>query len=560
MALSDIVDVRITRVSSAVTQQGFSTPLILAYHLRQLGDRVRAYTSLDEMTAEGFTPDDAAHKIASAIWSQPNPPRTVKVGRRANAFTQSIRLTPTAPVASNAVYALEIDGQTVTYTSDADATATEIAEGLADAINEDVGATPVPGLADANAIASGASALTLQTLSGASLNGVLGYRPLSPPRRLQLVLNAEADWLATTATVTGKDSAGNTITETFAIPAGGDETLLGTKLFARVTSVAIPMQDGTAGTFTLGVRAPMTATAGSGPLAGTLTLAGVAGHVHAVEVTRGSITIEDLTTNPGLAADITAVRAEDDDWYGLLLDSNSRAELLAVAAIVEPLDPRKILLGQSADDGCINPDSITDVGYLTKDLGYFRTHVSYHPGSIGKYFIAAALVGNAMAYDPGSVTWVHRELVGIPDWAPTSAERTALLGKNMGSVETVAGRKITFGGKVAGGEWIDIIHGLDWLHARTGERIFGVFVAAQDAKIGFTDKGIERIHAELRAQLTEAEGAPYNLLNPGWSTAVPRAAALTSQQRATRTLPGVTWAGTVQGAIHAVQIRGTVAA
>lgn len=548
MGLSDIVDVRITRVSSAVTQQGFSTPLILAYHTRWTSDRVRSYASLDEMVAAGFTPDDGAYRVASAVWSQPNPPGAIKIGRRANAFTQSLQLTPT--VANNTTYAVEVDGQEVSYTSDGTASVGEIVAGLVAAINA---------LADVDAIiATGASAATPQTLSGADLDGAVGYRPLSPSKRLQLVLDGHADWDATTATVTGKDAAGATITETFAIPngTGSPAVVTGTKLFARVTAVEIPAQSGAGGTFTLGVRAPMTAT----DSATFVTLAGTAGHLHAVEVTRGPLAILDATADPGLAADITAVRAEDDDWYALLLDSSSLAEVLAVAAIVEPLDPRKVLVAQSADAGVVDADSITDVAYRAKDLGYFRTLVAFHPGAVGKYFPAAALVGSALAYDPGSVTWVHRELVGIPDWAPTSAQRTALLAKNVTSMETVAGRKVTFGGKVASGEWMDIIHGLDWLHARMGERVFGVFVAAVDAKVGFTDKGINRLHTEVRAQLTEAEGAPYNLLNPGWTTSVPRAASLTSQQRASRTLPGVTWAATVQGAIHAVQIRGTVAA
>ena len=73
MALSDIVDADITRVSAAVTQQGFSTPLILAYHTRRVSDRVRSYTSPDEMTDDGYTPDDVAYKLAQILWSQPRP-------------------------------------------------------------------------------------------------------------------------------------------------------------------------------------------------------------------------------------------------------------------------------------------------------------------------------------------------------------------------------------------------------------------------------------------------------------------------------------------------------
>jgi len=548
MSLNDIVAVAITRVSSAVTQQGFSTPCILAYQTRRTSDRVHSYASLSEMTAAGYTPDDTAHKIASALWSQPNPPAAIKIGRRANAFTKSIRLTPEA--SNETAYTVECEGLEATYTSDGSASVAKICTNLTAAINA---------LADVDAILAtgGASSTSLQTLSGAILNGALGYRALSPSRRITLTLSSHADWDATTATVTGKDANGTTITDTLAIPNGGNATVTTTKLFARVTSIAIPIQSGTGGTFTVGVAAPWTATDDTTHI----TLAAPAGLIPSLEVTAGDLALEDRTGDPGIASDLTAIRAEDDDWYCALLDSNSSAEILALAAAIEPLTPKKILVAQNADSEVLNADSITDVAYLTADRDYFRTHVSFHPAiATVDSWIAAALVGNALAYSPGSVTWVNRELVGVGSWPVDSADRAGLIAKNSGSVEAVAGRKVTFGGKVGGGEWIDIIHGLDWLRARIAERVFGLIVSAADAKIGFTDKGIARVHAELRAQLTEAEGAPYNLLNSGWTTSVPKASALSSGQRASRVLPNVTFNATVQGAIHAVSIAGTVAA
>lgn len=542
MALRDIVDADITRVSSAVTQQGFSTPLILAYQTRRVSDRVHSYASLDEMAVEGYTPDDAAYKLAQSLWAQPSPPRTVKIGRRANAFTPSIQLTPTA--VNSVAYTVEIDGQSATYTSDSTALVSEIVTGLVAAINA---------LGDVDAIiATGGSTTGLQTLDGADLDGVLGYRPLSPSRRLQVVLSAHADWDVSDITVTGKDAGGATITETFAVPNGGDATVTGSKLFARVTSVEVPIQSGTGGTFTLGTRAPMAAS----DVATHITLAGVAGHAPTVRVTAGTIAIDDLTTNPGLAADLAAVRAEDDDWYALLLDSNSRAEILAAAGVVESLDPRKVLFAQTSDTGCLDPDSITDVMYLASDLDRFRTVVLYHP-TVGAG-AAAAYVGNAIAYDPGTITYKFRELVGLTSYALTSAQRAAVLAKSGNLIETVAGRSITCDGKVSGGEWIDVIHGLDWLRARMAERVFGVFVSQPAGKVPFTDKGIALLHTEVRAQLQEAQDR--DVLATGWTTSVPTAASLSSAQRQTRVLPNVTWNGRVTGAIHAITIRGTVAA
>jgi len=542
MSLRDIVSVSITRVSSAVTQQGFSTALILAYHTRWTSDRVREYASLTEMQGDAFTADDAAYKLASALWSQPNPPDRIKVGRRANAFTQTVRLTPTAT--NSTAYTIEVDGLEASYTSDSSATVAEITAGLTAA---------VAALADVDAIiATGASSASSQTLSGADLDGATGYRALSPSRRLTLTFSSHADWDATTATATGKDIDGNTITETFAIPNGGNATVAGSKLFARVTSVTIPAQSGTGGTFTMGVRAPITASDDTTHV----TLTNVAGYLAGIEVTgAGVLDIDDRTADPGLSADITAIRAEDDDWYAVLLDSNSRAEIEALAAIVEPLE--KVLLAQSADTGCTDADSITDVMYDVQDAGYFRTAVPYHP-TVGLYGEAAALAGSILGYAPGTVTAANRELVGIPSYPLTSSQRSAILAKNGTLLEVAAGRKVTVGGKVAGGEWLDVIIALDWLRARLRERVFGVLVAATDAKVPYTDEGINRVHAEVRAQLKEAEN--LGIIAAGWTTSAPKAADVSSATKATRVLSGVSFNATMAGAIHAVNITGTVAA
>jgi hypothetical protein len=100
----------------------------------------------------------------------------------------------------------------------------------------------------------GASSASSQTLSGATLNGTYGNgAELMPPRNVTLVLSSSADWDATTATVTGTDENGAALTESIAIPNGGNATVLGASAFRTVTSIVIPAQSGTGGTFTVGI-------------------------------------------------------------------------------------------------------------------------------------------------------------------------------------------------------------------------------------------------------------------------------------------------------------------
>jgi len=100
----------------------------------------------------------------------------------------------------------------------------------------------------------GASSGSLQTILAADMNGALGAgAELFPPRNVTLTLSSHADWDATTATVTGTDENGAAVTESLSIPNGGNATVTGTQMFRTITSLAIPAQSGTGGTFTFGV-------------------------------------------------------------------------------------------------------------------------------------------------------------------------------------------------------------------------------------------------------------------------------------------------------------------
>lgn len=98
----------------------------------------------------------------------------------------------------------------------------------------------------------GASSASPQTLVTTSLNGAIGQGIILPARNITLVLSSSTDWDATTAVITGENEDGEIITESLSIPNNGNATVTGTIPFAKVTSVYIPAQTGTGGTFTVG--------------------------------------------------------------------------------------------------------------------------------------------------------------------------------------------------------------------------------------------------------------------------------------------------------------------
>lgn len=110
-----------------------------------------------------------------------------------------------------------------------------------------------PDAADVDAIiATGGSTGGVQSLSGGSLDGATGGAVMRQARNLTFTFSNHADWDATTITVVGKGVDGEYLTETFAVPNGGNATVTGNALFTQVDSVSIPAQSGTGGTFTMG--------------------------------------------------------------------------------------------------------------------------------------------------------------------------------------------------------------------------------------------------------------------------------------------------------------------
>lgn len=134
MSLDQIVNIQITLGSKSVTRAGFGTPLVLGPNGDFGSDLVRTYTSLPGV-AEDFETTDDEYKWAQRLFSQEKKPRQIRIGKRAVKVAQIETLTPT--VANTTAYKVTINGEDYEFTSDADATATEIVAGLIALINAD---------------------------------------------------------------------------------------------------------------------------------------------------------------------------------------------------------------------------------------------------------------------------------------------------------------------------------------------------------------------------------------------------------------------------------------
>lgn len=176
-----------------------------------------------------------------------------------------------------------------------------------------------------------------------------------------------------------------------------------------------------------------------------------------------------------------------------------------------------------------------------------------------------AWAAKCLNFQSGSETWAHKSLFAVEPSVLSSTAMAKLEEGNVSYLITTAGKNITFGGKTLGGEWIDVIRFRDFLKNDMQLSVANLFV--MNPKIPYTDNGIALVEGKMIASLNRGVAcggiAPDEYdddgnLIPGFVTNVPSSASLTPTQKASRTLSGCTFVARIAGAIHVVDIRGTL--
>jgi hypothetical protein len=319
----------------------------------------------------------------------------------------------------------------------------------------------------------------------------------------------------------------------------------------------------TAAEIVTGLSSAITALSVSGLTVGgttTLTLSMSAGKFLDVQVEDLSLmSIAQDHSDPGAGADLTAINTEDPDFYCVLNPFNSAAMGAAIATWVEAQGQSnpKIFVAQTNDsDVAIHALSgATDWAASEKTAAHMRTSIWYSPSSGD--FLDAAVAGAVLPDDPGSEQWGLKTLSGVASNTPTTTQKTNVLAKNANEYEVLAGVGITNPGKVASGEWIDVVRFRDWLAVTMQGDIMQALRTGK--KVPFTDPGIAVIEAAIRSVLRRGVNVGGLSNNPAPSVSVPLAVNVSPSDKAARTLTGVTFTATLAGALIAVKpVTGTL--
>ena len=294
---------------------------------------------------------------------------------------------------------------------------------------------------------------------------------------------------------------------------------------------------------------------------GILTLTTTDGGAFAIETTSNMAqTVSQVTET--IAETMAAIQKYDNDWYGWVLASRNSADILAAANWTESV--RKLFGTAIAEAGAYNPESTTDTGYLLYNGNYYRTFWFYHEDAATDY-PEAAVMARCFAILPGGETWANKKLAGVTTDPLTETQYIAITKKNGNTFERFRNISITQNGKVAAGEWIDVIRFRDWLQEEITVNVFNALVNSD--KIPYTDEGIAIIEAQIRQALelgTRRGGiAPIEYdedgnENYGYTISVPLSSSISANQKATRVLQDVSFTARLAGAIHVVEITGSL--
>lgn len=267
----------------------------------------------------------------------------------------------------------------------------------------------------------------------------------------------------------------------------------------------------------------------------------------------GAMSSTEPIANVNAASELADLLEVFNDWYGLILTrrATEAEQLQDIEQMAVFIESQLKVYAYSIDQASLLTAVDTDIASILKAKALDRTFGLYSADHAN--YPEAAWLGGQLPKDPGSITWAFKKLVLITPSALSENATTNLRAKNINFYEDIANANQTSNNAVvAGGEFIDVIRGSDWLGARMAERIFTRLVNSE--KVPFTSAGISSIETDVRAQLDA--GVVASFITADYTVTVPNIDDIDPADKAVRFLDGITFSAPLAGAVHKVQIDG----
>lgn len=240
------------------------------------------------------------------------------------------------------------------------------------------------------------------------------------------------------------------------------------------------------------------------------------------------------------------------EWRQLIVVNNSESEETDYSSImtaVETLDNKMYFADLAADD----ETALTVTGISRTALFYCDPTEDYPVPS-------AALVGATAGLDAGSFTYKNMILKGIAPQKLTDTEINAIHVKGGITFVTKAGDNVTSEGKVAGGEYIDVVDSKDYIISNLEFRTQRLLNTMQ--KIPYDNNGIALLESVAVDVMKDAYNKGMIADNedgtPGYTVNYALREQTEEADREARRYVGGSFSFQLAGAVHTVEITGEI--
>lgn len=264
----------------------------------------------------------------------------------------------------------------------------------------------------------------------------------------------------------------------------------------------------------------------------------------------GNCKIKDLTADPGLAADLAAIYAYDDDWYRLALDSNSEAESLVAMTWAEA---NLVQFFTDSYDSEVYDSAVTNDHFSDAKTAARKRSAGIFGGSVLSY-AGAGLAGRMSPFDPGEFNPYLKTISGVNAVKLNSTRQTNIRNKYGNVYVLMGGQNGLQDAQAFDGQFIDIQPLLDYLYINIQAAVLDVIRGP--AVFPYTDESVSAVKGAILGELKRKEGK--GLVADSSTVTAPLVADVSASNKANRILPDVEFNTIAAGAIHKVQINGLV--
>ena len=231
-----------------------------------------------------------------------------------------------------------------------------------------------------------------------------------------------------------------------------------------------------------------------------------------VKVTTTAQTVYIASTTADTASTaLAAIEAYSTDWYFIAAEDRTQQFVLAMASEIQAR--KKIFFTANSDVTALQGTELASANDVPAQLAksmYTRTVCLWHHSAAEDY-PEMAYIAYGAPYDAGSIAWGNAQLTGVAaslqpsNQRPlTSIQKSALDVRHCNFIDLDGGVPVVRRGITSGGEWIDIVRGVDWLESDLKTSLRDLLINQKGGKITYDDTGITRIRQVIETSLQRA--------------------------------------------------------